>query len=94
MKCESSRCENWCCQTGLNCRPLHYQWRGCNLLTNRNVFIPFQRNPRKFSIYLERLLYPAKVTGFPQCNLAPSTIESMNSGSNDISTSLELAGAR
>src|SRR3981081_2259102 len=18
--------ENWCCQTGLNCRPLHYQW--------------------------------------------------------------------
>ncbi len=19
-------CEKWCCQTGLNCRPLHYQW--------------------------------------------------------------------
>ena len=18
--------KNWCCQTGLNCRPLHYQW--------------------------------------------------------------------
>src|SRR5947207_11739107 len=18
--------EDWCCQTGLNCRPLHYQW--------------------------------------------------------------------
>src|ERR1700722_17531755 len=21
-----SREKNWCCQTGLNCRPLHYQW--------------------------------------------------------------------
>src|SRR5215212_8768732 len=21
-----SQDENWCCQTGLNCRPLHYQW--------------------------------------------------------------------
>src|ERR1700730_1410949 len=20
------RGKNWCCQTGLNCRPLHYQW--------------------------------------------------------------------
>jgi hypothetical protein len=18
--------KNWCCRTGLNCRPLHYQW--------------------------------------------------------------------
>jgi hypothetical protein len=23
----------WCCQTGLNCRPLHYQWRGHKLET-------------------------------------------------------------
>ena len=21
-----SRAKEWCCQTGLNCRPLHYQW--------------------------------------------------------------------
>jgi hypothetical protein len=21
-----SREKDWCCQTGLNCRPLHYQW--------------------------------------------------------------------
>ena len=20
------QCDEWCCQTGLNCRPLHYQW--------------------------------------------------------------------
>src|ERR1700729_2299692 len=20
------KAEKWCCQTGLNCRPLHYQW--------------------------------------------------------------------
>jgi hypothetical protein len=23
--------QGWCCQTGLNCRPLHYQWRGRDL---------------------------------------------------------------
>jgi hypothetical protein len=26
LKSERGRVEEWCCQTGLNCRPLHYQW--------------------------------------------------------------------
>jgi hypothetical protein len=27
----------WCCQTGLNCRPLHYQWRGWVLEISRRL---------------------------------------------------------
>jgi hypothetical protein len=27
----------WCCQTGLNCRPLHYQWSARVLKTSRTV---------------------------------------------------------
>jgi len=28
--------KNWCCQTGLNCRPLHYQWRSLVSRISRN----------------------------------------------------------
>jgi hypothetical protein len=45
----SRRCEGWCCQTGLNCRPLHYQWSalplsyGSMLETGINLKRPSKR---------------------------------------------------
>ena len=36
--------EEWCCQTGLNCRPLHYQWSALPLSYGSNAGIRIGRH--------------------------------------------------
>src|ERR1700675_3397020 len=45
LKGKGGRAEKWCCQTGLNCRPLHYQWSA----------LPLSYGSMRFGHWIERI---------------------------------------
>ena len=58
----------WCCQTGLNCRPLHYQWSALPLSygSNAGIRIGRHRGPTKRADFCHRPPRCASLQGRPK----------------------------